>query len=241
MRRIEARLAALIVALALPWPGAALAYRPFDSTDAAVADKGVWEIELQPFGWEHNDDGAQWIAPAAIFNYGFADRWETVVEGRNAIFAQGGDELSEVAASLKTVLREGSLQDKAGVSLGSEFSLLLPGIRADDGAGLEWTLLASDRKDWGAWHLNVGPELTRDGRGAMVMGGILEGPSEWPVRPVAELRYEKIFGGQEMFAQLVGLIWPVREGLAFDIAYRHAREGGRPDEQIRAGLTFDLT
>jgi len=38
----------------------------------------------------------------------------------------------------------------------------------------------------------------------------------------------------------VGLIIPVRDGLAFDIGLRHAREGGRPDEQLRAGVTFDL-
>jgi hypothetical protein len=144
--------------------------------------------------WRHNDDGAQWIAPAVILNYGFAPRWELVVEGRNTVFDRGGDEFSDAAASLKTVFQEGSLQDKEGVSLGSEFSVLLPGIRADDGAGLQWVLLASDRKDWGAWHLNVGPMLTRDGRGGMVAGGILEGPESWPLRPVAEIRYEKTFG-----------------------------------------------
>ena len=38
---------ALAVGLAF-WSSQALAYRPFDSTDAAVADKGVWEIELEP-------------------------------------------------------------------------------------------------------------------------------------------------------------------------------------------------
>jgi hypothetical protein len=163
-----------------------------------------------------------------------------VLEGRNNIFARGGAEFSDAALSLKTVFREGSLQDKEGASLGSEFSVLLPGIGTEDGAGLEWVLLASDRHAWGAWHINIGPELTHEGRGAMVMGGILEGPQDWPVRPVAELRFEKTFGGQELFAQLIGVIIPVREGLALDIAYRHAREGGRPDEQIRAGVTFDL-
>jgi hypothetical protein len=233
------KLAALICAVTL-WSGAALAYRPFDSTDAAVADKGAWEVELQPLGWQHNDDGTGWVAPAVIVNYGFAENWEMVLEGRNTIFAHGGAEFSDAAISLKTVLREGSLQEKEGASIGSEFSVLLPGIRTDDGAGLEWTLLASDRKDWGAWHINIGPGLTRDGRGALVSGLILEGPQDWPVRPVAELRYEKTFGGEQLFAQLIGLILPVREGLALDIAYRHAREGGRPDEQIRAGITFDL-
>lgn len=233
-------LAAPLIGLTLLWPGESLAYRPFDSTDAAVADKGVWEIELEPAGWLHNDDGTQWVVPAAIINYGFADDWEVVLEGRNNIFARGGAQVSDTAISLKNVFREGSLQDKDGVSLGSEFSVLLPGIRTDDGAGLEWVLLASERRAWGAWHINIGPELTHEGRGAMVMGGILEGPEDWPVRPVAELRFEKTFGGEELFAQLIGAIIPVRDGLAFDIAYRHAHEGGRPDAQIRAGVTFDL-
>jgi len=233
MRRLVA------LALALSWPGEALAYRPFDSTDAAVAGKGVWEVELEPLGWQHNDDGTGWVAPALIVNYGFAENWEVVLEGRNTVLPRGA-EFSDAAASLKTVRREGSLQKKDGVSLGSEFSFLLPGIRDDDGAGLEWIMLASDRTSWGAWHFNIGPELTRDGRGALVMGGILEGPQDWVVRPVAELRYEKTFGGDEMFAQLIGLIFPVREGLALDIAYRHAREGGRPNEQIRAGVTFGV-
>ena len=31
-------------------PDAALAYRPFDGTDAAVADAGELEIEMQPAG-----------------------------------------------------------------------------------------------------------------------------------------------------------------------------------------------
>ncbi len=234
------RLAAPLMGLALLWPGEVLAYRPFDSTDAAVADRNVWEIELGPLNWRHNDDGTQWVVPAAIINYGFADNWEAVLEGRNNILARGGAKFSDAAASLKTVLHEGSLQEKEGVSLGSEFSVLLPGIGTEDGAGLEWTLLASDRKDDYAWHFNIGPMLSRDGHGGMVMGGILEGPKDWPARPVAELRYERAFGGDELFAQLIGLIFPVEEHLALDIAYRHARENGRPDQQIRAGITFDL-
>ena len=233
-------LAAVLIASAAAWPMAALAYRPFDSTDADVAGEGVWEIELAPFNWRHNDDGVQWIAPAAIVNYSFAKDWELVVEGRNTLFDTGGDEFSDAAASLKTVFREGSLQEQEGPSLGAEFSVLLPGINADNGAGLAFAFLASDRKDWGAWHFNIGPTLSRDGHGGMFAGAILEGPESWPVRPVAEVRYEKTFGGEEVIAFLGGVIIPVREGLSLDIALRHARQGGRPDEQLRAGITFDL-
>jgi hypothetical protein len=224
----------------IAWPSGAFAYRPFDSTDAAVAEQGTWDVELGPVNWRHNDDGSQWIAPSLILNYGFAKNWEVVVEGRNAIFEKGGDRFSDAAFSLKKVLREGSFQDQSGVSLGSEFSVLLPGIRADDGAGLEWTALASQRESWGAWHFNLGPMLTRDGRGGLVAGGILEGPQDWPVRPVAEIRYEKAFGGEEEIAGLVGVIIPAGEGVALDLGLRHARGGGRPDEQLRAGVTFAL-
>src|SRR5262245_58786562 len=123
------RFIAPLTGLALLWPGEVLAYRPFDSTDAAVADKGVWEVELEPLGWEHSDDGTGWVAQAVIVNYGFAENWEVVLEGRNTVLPRGA-EFSDAAASLKTVLREGSLQEKEGVSIGSEFSVLLPGIRA---------------------------------------------------------------------------------------------------------------
>lgn len=223
----------------LLWPLSAEAYRPFDGTDAAVADKGAWEVELAPLNWRHNDDGSQWIAPALTVNYGFAEGWEAVAEGVNTVFDHGGGELSEIEASLKTVLRDGSLQGKSGISLASEFSVLVPGIRADNGTGLEWTLLASDQQDWGAWHLNLGPMLARDGAAGFVAGLILEGSHEWPVRPVMEVRYEKA-GMEELIAELFGVIVPVREGLSLDIALRHAREGGRPDEQLRAGVTFDF-
>lgn len=229
----------LVAVALLGWPVEALAYRPFDSTDAAVAGMGIAEIELGPVNWRHNDEGGQWIVPALTINYGFAGNWEAVIEGNNAVFAKGGVELGDVEAALKTILRDGSLQGKVGVSVASEFSMLLPGIDADNGAGLEWTMLVSDQRDWGAWHMNLGPMLARNGSAGWIAGLILEGPHEWPARPVMEVRYEKA-GREEMIAELVGVIIPVRDGLAFDIGLRHAREGGRPDEQLRAGVTFDL-
>lgn len=39
------------------WSGPAAAYRPFDGTDAAVADLGQVEIELQPAGVLHAGSG----------------------------------------------------------------------------------------------------------------------------------------------------------------------------------------
>jgi hypothetical protein len=62
-------------------PTQAFAYRPFDGTDAAVAESGQLEIELGPaeFLWEGSDRTL--VAPNLRLNYGFSERWEFVLEG----------------------------------------------------------------------------------------------------------------------------------------------------------------
>lgn len=219
---------------------AAFAYRPFDSTDAAVADHNEFEIELSPLSFEHGDDGTAWIAPALRLNYGFAQDWEVVLEGKGEHFSHDASRLAENEFSLKTVLRQGSLQEKTGVSLAAEGSVLLPGIGTEHGAGFELTLAASQRWDWGTIHLNLAPLLTREHRAGVFTGAILEGPQDWPVRPVAEINYEKDGGMPRKYSALLGAIWQQNDHLALDLAYRHAEIGNRPDEQIRAGVTFDL-
>ena len=60
----------------------ASAYRPFDGTDAAVAEKGKMEIEMQPAGILKDVSGTTLIAPAARFNYSLTETWEAVLEGQ---------------------------------------------------------------------------------------------------------------------------------------------------------------
>jgi hypothetical protein len=60
----------------------ALAYRPFDGTDAAVADLGEFELEFQPAGRMRDDTGTSLIASELVLNYGVMQDWEAVVEGR---------------------------------------------------------------------------------------------------------------------------------------------------------------
>ena len=75
-------------------------------------------------------------------------------------------------------------------------------------------------------------------RADVFVGSIIEGPSRWKVRPVAEVFYEKEFGQEETVSGLVGLIWQVSDKLAFDVAFRHALTNGHPVNEVRAGLTF---
>jgi hypothetical protein len=219
--------------------GPASAYRPFDGTDAAVADKDKFEIELQPAGLLKDASGKTLIAPVARFNYGYTDNWEAVLEGQfeNPLSPSGPASLRAAGAFLKGVLREGSLQDKTGPSVATEFGVLLPDSRGPSQFGASLAGIVSQRWEWGAIHLNGVAELTREHRADLFAGVIIEGPSKRTVRPVAEVFYEKEFGKAETLSSLVGLIWQVREDLSFDVGVRHALTNGQPVNELRAGMT----
>src|SRR3954469_21568654 len=82
------------------WSAPAFAYRPFDSTDAAVADKGAFEVELSPLSYHHDDDGTAWISPSARLNYGFAEDWEAVLEGQAEHFSHRRSQVAEAQLDL---------------------------------------------------------------------------------------------------------------------------------------------
>ncbi|OKO77657.1 hypothetical protein AC628_15010 [Bradyrhizobium sp. NAS96.2] len=218
----------------------AAAYRPFDGTDAAVAKKGEMEIELQPSGRLRDQSGTSLIAPAAVINYGLTEDWEAVFEGQEQtpLSPSGPTTLTAAGAFLKHVVVPGSLQDKTGPSIATEFGVLLPDSTGSSGVGASFATIVSQRWDWGTVHLNAETAVTRDHHGDVFLGAIIEGPSTWTVRPVAELFYENEFGKQETVSGLVGLIYRVRDDLSFDVAFRHALTGGHPVNEVRAGLTF---
>ena len=94
----------------------AWAYRPFDGTDAAVANSGEVEIELQPAGLlqEGSQEGSNktLVAPVTVINFGLPDRWEAVVQGQGELPISTSDQsavFTDVGASLKHVLPPGSL------------------------------------------------------------------------------------------------------------------------------------
>jgi hypothetical protein len=230
----------LLTVMVLLHTDAALAYRPFDGTDAAVADPGEMEVELQPAGGKSSEGQKTLIAPATVLNYGFAKDWEAVLEGRlqtplptsvPTTFTDGG-------AFLKHILRPGVLQDQAGPSIATEFGVLLPDSIGDTRFGVSIAGIVSQRWDWGTAHFNVAGQLTRDQRGDLFTGVILEGPYKWPVRPVAEFFYEEEFGRAQTISALVGAIWQVRDNLSFDVGFRHAITNGVSVNEVRAGLTF---
>ena len=73
--------AALAAAGVTLWCGEAVAYRPFDGTDAAVADTGDVEIELGPVEYLRAGAERTLLAPDLRINYGFTSGWEASLEG----------------------------------------------------------------------------------------------------------------------------------------------------------------
>src|SRR5215467_11745445 len=94
----------VIIGAAMVCSTASFAYRPFDGTDAAVADPQEVEIELEPAGILRQTARTSLIAPFMIFNYGFAKNWEFVFQGQREFPLANSDEsvsINGVGAFLK--------------------------------------------------------------------------------------------------------------------------------------------
>src|SRR5712671_2970400 len=95
----------------------AFALRPYDSTDAAVAEPGEFELELGPLGRLRQGDRRFRVSPAVVANYGFAENRELVVQGQRqiAIDPEAGQPHSSIVENgvfIKQVLRPGAMQDR---------------------------------------------------------------------------------------------------------------------------------
>src|SRR6516165_656097 len=234
-------IAALAAAAVTSWYSEAEAYRPFDGTDAAVAETGEVEIELGPVEYLRVGAARTLLAPDLRINYGFIQGWEAALEGKlthGLTAGIPGTSLVESQVLLKGVLREGSLQEKPGPSIATEFGVLLPGINDQHGTGGVLNGIVSHRWDWGTVHLNAQIELTRQQLADYFLDSIIEGPHDWPVRPVAEFFYESDVSLFRSGSALVGTIWQVQDNIAVDFGLRGARVNGQTAGEIRAGVTF---
>lgn len=231
------------LAVAALWPVAASAYRPFNGTDAAVAAKGELELELGPLGYVVEGDDRALVTPSLVLNWGLADRWEAVLEGRHLVrlgssIREPRLRVEDTALSVKHVLREGSLQGSGGPSVAAELGALLPTIHGEGGAGAEGTLIVSQRWPALTVHLNGAAAWTRSHSPAGFVGIILEGRDAWTIRPVAEAFIERERDSPTTISGLLGTIWRVSDGVSLDAAVRRARAGGVGTTEVRFGLTW---
>ncbi len=221
---------AVIVASA---PLRALAYRPFVSTDAAVADRGEVEIEFGYAGFRRSDAGTTIVAPTVIANIGLGRGLEAVAEFKlvnDVSRGEGRDHtrFEDSALSLKWIAREGVFQEHGSApSLAVELSALLPTIRGEDRPGGELVGIASGRALGWTYHLNGGGLVEPGGdEPGILWGVIVERPLLDRVRAVAEMNGETVRGSKPDNSALLGAIWDVEapsplHELSFDVGVRH--------------------
>jgi hypothetical protein len=221
------------------------ALRPYDGTDAAVAAPGEFELELGPLGRLREGDRTFRVAPAVIGNYGFSGERELVVQGQREVAVdpapgQPDSSIVENGVFIKQVLKRGVLQDQPGLSVATEYGLLLPGIHAQSGTGASIAGIVSQRTESLSLHLNGQFAINRDHEPDLFLGVILEGPYTWVVRPVAEVFGDKASGTARTSSGLVGAIWRVSDTLSFDVGIRTAQVGGESVRELRLGLTWSF-
>lgn len=237
---------ALGALLLLLWPLTAHAYRPFDGTDADVAELYELEFEIGPVGY-YRQGSAHSFVSGGVINFGFAPDFELVLQGFNYLSVDASSPVAEkftdTGIFVKQVWRDGCLQKKAGPSFATEIGPLLPTVNDTKGFGaylggiLSTCVSASFIIHWNAEAQILPQTYDLDLYG----GAILEPPpSKYVVRPVAEVFVEHDFGRIQTYSGLVGAIWRVSEKLSLDAAIREALMAGRNVSEVRAGFSLAI-
>jgi hypothetical protein len=239
---LNSSIGALAIALILVLGGAspASAYRPFDGTDAAVAQPRRLETEFSPIGYVRVADERTLVIPELALSYGAGSNWEFVVEGRRVMVMSSeapSPRFDDITVSVKRVLREGELQDATGPSIATEDGVLLP-TSEDRGAGFEGALIVSQVWPDVALHLNGAISRTRTHETGRFASLIATGPERWTVRPVAEVTLEREGEAPTERGLLIGGLWETREHLVMDLGFKIAY-GEEREAEVRVGLTFN--
>jgi hypothetical protein len=222
-------------------PATAWAYRPFVSTDAAVADPKEVEIELGYLNLDRTGRENTISTPHMVLNYGFVKNVELV--GEFNLQVSPDVELTDPSVSVKGVLKEGVLQDKPGVSIALEAGPLAPStLRRERRVGFETIGIMSGKLALVTWHVNGGGGLDRTGKLFGVWGVIGEVPIHPKLRFVGEISGESAHGERPNNSALVGVIWqPSSKNVFLDAAVRHGISRAAPDWQFTLGITFGFS
>lgn len=221
----------------------ARAYRPFDGTDAAVADEGEFEAETgMTYAATHGGSGL--AVPATVLNLGILPNVEAVVDFQPLFFqtAGGAARFALVGTDVfaKWVFRRGSLQNASGPSLAVEAGPLLPEFNGDPRFGAQASLIGSERSRELTGHVNLLGAISRLGHPGLLGSFILEGLPDRRVRPVTELLVETVRHEETTYSALEGFIWTARNWLVFDGALRVGRVDQHEFFELRVGTTWAL-
>ena len=224
----------------------ASAFRPFDGSDARVAEPHLFELEMSPISYARMGNERSLIAPQIALNYGTGSGFEFSLEGESVMLMHPAPEgaspqLEEAALECKKVLRQGVLQKKKGPSIATEGSVAFPS-RGESHVGFGTSLIVSQPLSSARTMLHFNAELarTQSQQTGRFVSMILEGPEAWPIRPVGELSWERV--GDETGARgfLAGLIWQTRQGLTMDAAAKILDGAEAHGLELRTGFTWHM-
>ena len=235
----------LVLALLGLLASSAWGYRPFVSTDAAVVDSREVEIELGYFTLERTQGENTFTIPSLVLNYGLLTNVELVGEVRVQQNPTQTIDVVDPGLFVKTVLKEGILQGKDGISVAIEAGPLLPSTMPGERRfGFEGIGILSGRLPPFTYHVNLGGGVQRAGGEPVAIWGVI---GEWPVgatvRVVGEINGEIAHRESAHHTALLGVLWrPSSANLVLDAGIRRGLQGG-PDWQVTAGVTvgFSLT
>jgi hypothetical protein len=219
-------------------------YRPFISTDAAVADPQEVEIELGYFTLDHDLGENTFTIPNLVLNYGLRRDIEVVGEFRLERDPAGHLDLVDPGVFAKAILKEGLLQEREGLSVAVEAGPLLPSTRPGErGVGVEAIGIVSGRVAPLTLHVNGGGGVDRiDARPFGIWGVIGELPVRPDLRLVGEVTGESTKGALPNNSGLLGVIWqPAASNVFLDAGVRRGLSRGAPDWQFTAGVTFGFS
>jgi len=229
--------AVLLVAGATP----AFALRPFDGTDAAVAEPQSIEVEFQPLGYLREADERWLVFPQATVNYGAGSGWEfNLAMSRLMAMTDAqpapAPRYEDFELGVKRVLRRGLMQDKKGPSLATEVDVLLP-TSDEKGSGAELALIYSDHFRWIGLHLTGEIARTREHELGRFGSAIFEFFDRRSAHPVMELTAERQGEETTTLGLLGGVLWEPRERLVLDLGLRTSY-ADQHNAEVRAGITF---
>ena len=235
---------ALLIGCALPRPARAL--RPFDGTDATVAEPHLFEIEMSPLTYTREGGDRRLFAPQITLNWGTGVGFELVLEARNVLVMSSDSagvspKLEEPGLNAKKVIRAGVLQHEPGPSIATEESFLLP-FRGVNHLGASASLVVSQPLPTARTMLHFNAVVARtQGLEWEEFGSVIcVGPNDWPIRPAGEVSLERTGAERVTRGYLGGIIWQTRQGLTMDLALKRLDAPAAHGLEIRSGFTWHM-
>ena len=230
----------------IAWSSHAGAYRPFDGTDADVAELHQVELEIGPAGYYQQASAHDFVS-GGVIDFGFASGFELVLQGFDYLETESSssrnNKFTDTGIFVKHVWHDGCLQGKGGPSFATEVGPLLPTIGDAMGFGAYvGGILSTCVGKSLIIHWNAEAQILRESYDLDVYGGAIvePPPSEYVVRPVAEVFVERDFGGGQTYSGLLGAIWDVNQRLALDVAVREALVDGKDASELRTGFSLSI-